>query len=403
MKILVTLENRFYKSPAGKYYSNNIFDYSVWKKYLSVFHEVVICARVENIDYEMPEKMPANGPNVSFFELPMYVGLKQYLKKHFILKKRIQKAVYSADTFMLRIPGRISSLLWYELVSHGISYGVEVVGSVEDSLDTCGINPLLKRYLKWTQGSLQKNQCQRAAVSAYVSKEYLQKKYPPGGWSTHYSSIDLPQDVFLDDLGVQKKVSRIQQAIEGKRPFRICHAGTMGAMYKAQDDLIEAISLCRHKGFDVELVLMGDGKCRSIFEAKAKRCGIENHVKFLGNVSAGQSVRNEYDKSDLLVFPSLTEGLPRVPIEAMARGLTCIATNVGGIPELIPQQRLVFPRHPHDLAEKIQEMLSNPYVLKDQINENLKKSQEYSLNVLTQRRNKCYEKLIKVSQQNMVK
>lgn len=42
MRVMIALENRFYEGPSGAIYSNNVFDYSVWQRYLEVFDEVVI-------------------------------------------------------------------------------------------------------------------------------------------------------------------------------------------------------------------------------------------------------------------------------------------------------------------------------------------------------------------------
>jgi glycosyltransferase involved in cell wall biosynthesis len=67
--------------------------------------------------------------------------------------------------------------------------------------------------------------------------------------------------------------------------------------------------------------------------------------------------------ADLLVLPSLNEGLPRVILEAMATGLPVVATSVGGIPELVMDGRtglLVRPGDERALADAVCRVLADP-------------------------------------------
>lgn len=85
-------------------------------------------------------------------------------------------------------------------------------------------------------------------------------------------------------------------------------------------------------GVPVRLVLIGDGEARPAIEALAKELGIEQHLLMLGDRA---DVAILMPQLDLLVLTSRTEGLPMVLLEAMACGLPCIATAVGGIPGLL--------------------------------------------------------------------
>ena len=72
----------------------------------------------------------------------------------------------------------------------------------------------------------------------------------------------------------------------------------------------------------------------------------------------GEGVRRALDAADLFVLPSLTEGLPRALLEAMAKGLPAVASAVGGIPELLPSEFLVPAGQAHQLAERIHRLMS---------------------------------------------
>ena len=69
-------------------------------------------------------------------------------------------------------------------------------------------------------------------------------------------------------------------------------------------------------------------------KALTKRLGLEERVEFLGHQSQTE-VANWMRRASVLVVPSLSEGFPRVVLEGIAAGVPVVATNVGGIPELI--------------------------------------------------------------------
>ncbi|WP_411689990.1 glycosyltransferase family 4 protein [Acinetobacter indicus] len=96
------------------------------------------------------------------------------------------------------------------------------------------------------------------------------------------------------------------------------------------------------------------------------------------------------NKADLYIQPSRTEGLPRALIEAMARGLPAVATNVGGIPELLPSEFLIPPNAPQELANKIDLLISSQQLRYEQGRANYNKAREYDSEILRQRRTKFW-------------
>jgi glycosyltransferase involved in cell wall biosynthesis len=82
----------------------------------------------------------------------------------------------------------------------------------------------------------------------------------------------------------------------------------------------------------LKLALAGEGDQRNHLESLSAELGIENNVKFLG---ARNDLPNVLSACDSVIMPSLTEGFPRVAIEAMASAKPVIATRVGGTPEAI--------------------------------------------------------------------
>ena len=73
-------------------------------------------------------------------------------------------------------------------------------------------------------------------------------------------------------------------------------------------------------------------------------------------------------------------------IEAMARALPCIGSTVGGIPELLPPEDMVFPGDAGALARKIREVVTDPARMARMSARNLKMAREYRGEILRERR-----------------
>lgn len=91
---------------------------------------------------------------------------------------------------------------------------------------------------------------------------------------------------------------------------------------------------------DAKLVLVGDGELRQELEAETAALGLEGNVIFAGE----QPNPEDYlARADVFVLSSLVEGLPLCVLEAMAAGLPVIATEVGGLPDLIGDNGALVP------------------------------------------------------------
>jgi glycosyltransferase involved in cell wall biosynthesis len=128
-----------------------------------------------------------------------------------------------------------------------------------------------------------------------------------------------------------------------------------------------------------------------MLEKMARTLGIYERCNFLGEVPAGELVRRVLDQSDIFVLPSRVEGLPRAIIEAMARGLPCIGSTVGGIPELLPTEDLVKPGDVDGLAALIREVMADPARQKRMSIRNLAESRKYADDLLKSKRIAFYQ------------
>ncbi len=127
--------------------------------------------------------------------------------------------------------------------------------------------------------------------------------------------------------------------------------------------LLEAFSLARQRGMDAKLVIIGDGTLRSDLESKARSLHLEDSVHFTG-IQPHDRIALWMNASDLLCLPSINEGCPNVVLESLSCGIPVVASNVGGIPELIEDRKqgiLVEPANAEMLAAAITETLQKSW------------------------------------------
>jgi glycosyltransferase involved in cell wall biosynthesis len=108
----------------------------------------------------------------------------------------------------------------------------------------------------------------------------------------------------------------------------------------------------------LRLVLVGDGPERAELTRQAQALGIADAVVFAGHVT---NVNPYYAMASLFVLPSHSEGSPNVLLEALAAGVPIVATEVGGVPEVITHEAnglLAPPSSPDRLAEAMDRALS---------------------------------------------
>jgi len=138
----------------------------------------------------------------------------------------------------------------------------------------------------------------------------------------------------------------------------ICFMGTMGPR-KGVDYLIEAIIELKHRGLgELRFRICGPGERRGELESRLAAGGASEMAIVTGRVP---NPFEEIVAADLLVVPSLFDSYPNTVLEALHAGTPVIGSRVGGIPDMLESEELLFPpMDPGAIADRIERCIREP-------------------------------------------
>lgn len=393
-KLFFFTEARYIKYK-NHYYNSGALKYGLFKRYLRVFSDVIVVARVQYIhnsnDPRIKSCTPANrvdGINLTVYELPYYHGFSQYVKKLGEFKASLNKVlpfIKEEDRCLLRVPGNVGESAARILRRNNIPYYVEVVGNPIDVFSKGSNTHILRFLFKIILPRSLKITVLNAKGVCYITSLVLPEIYPASNkaFTAIISNVELLNDDFIYNV----KTNFTEDSI------KIISIGSLDQMYKGPDIMLKAIKLLIKQKIDVELTWIGEGKHKNEMIKLAKDLGIDKHCNFIGFIDDRMTIRELLDNADLFVLPSRAEAQGRVILEAMARGKIVIATDVGGIPEIVPKRFLIPKNDSTSLAEKIIEVKQLPGKHYWQ-NENLRKSKQYDIKSMTQKRDEFLKKIL---------
>lgn len=380
MRVAVASEVRLLRGPDGVVRApSEGRGYRFWARYLVEFGSVLVVARVVNT--KDLAGVPVEGPHVSVWPVTDYKGAAGLVRSW----KRVRADVGSAirrsgdAAYVARVPGVLGTLMVRELHQNGWPYALEVVGDPRTALEFSSL-PIVARKIIANAGATRlRRECLGADAVSYVTRDTLQRAYPAANTAitAHYSSVELPPDAFVS-----------RPIVRDRFPQNLAAVGTLNQPYKGFDILIDA--LARIPKELAVLRIVGSGSLRSELERRAYTRGVQDRVVFVGQLGTAREVQEELDRADIFVMPSRTEGLPRALIEAMARGLPCIASKVGGIPELLPEADMVPAGRDDNLARSLQRVIVSAPLRREMAERNLQTAQHYAASELDEARRRFY-------------
>lgn len=184
----------------------------------------------------------------------------------------------------------------------------------------------------------------------------------------------------VTETDILSKKPNMKGRLTSKR-IRLLSVGNLIAI-KGHDYLIEALQLLtKENEYSFTLTLIGTGNYESVIRAKIENLGLTDQVRLIGYIPHGE-LNSFYEKADIFVLPSLSEGTPKVIPEAMAKGLPVIATSVGGTPSLIDHMKngiIVEPKNPGAIAEAVLNLVKDQALRKLIIENSLKSAEKFTI------------------------
>ncbi|WP_394171937.1 glycosyltransferase family 4 protein [Thalassotalea litorea] len=121
---------------------------------------------------------------------------------------------------------------------------------------------------------------------------------------------------------------------------RLLYVGNLKANKGVMELIQSFIALLKHHP-DAELVIAGQGAMEPAMKQLLEQANVQNKVTFLGSIAHSQ-VADEIRRARVVVLPSYAEGVPNILLEAMACGKPVVATEVGGIPEIVTDETSIL-------------------------------------------------------------
>lgn len=355
MRLLILSDGAVYKQ-SGKYYSEDTFLRFI-QNLSEYFEDITLSIPVSNSPLKKEKLLfklfeSWDSSNLKIIETyPYRTVINFYRKLPLILIKNLPlltKAVKNSDIVFLRLPAMNAFLVSLLSLFYNKPVVCYVVGSEEE---------VVEKGLKY-RGILKKLASNIAHLHSFIYKKIVQRSkvafFLSGGLKTEFGSRNDNSYLMLTSLMAEKDIQVRNDTIQNDT-VTLLYVGRL-AHEKGLDYLIYAIANLVHEGFKVKLLIGGEGPEREKLESLSRELGLDTTIEFLGFIPFGKELDEIYIMSDIFVLPSFSEGAPKVLLEAMAKGLPLISTDVGGVSDIIKDEEngiLIQPRSSEAIAHAV--------------------------------------------------
>lgn len=340
-------ENRYYLPYTHWIYLNEI------RKY---YDEVVLLSSCKCLEKEeITDYIDITFQNTTVYELPYSTGYVDAVKYFFAYKEAYQK-IKDVTTYYSRYPAPFG---WLQKV-----YGKKekrIIHYVGDPIDAAKNNPNFTKLRKMVLINAFKPEnyfynwaCRGAKVFTnghHIAEKLAKRKI---GATPLISSTLTENDFFFKNKIINPENSNFIY---------------LGYLRKAKgvETIIKAFGILQKKRPNIKLTIIGSGEFEQVLKSVCENQHI-NNVSFLGHIDDRTKINNLLRSHDVFLFGSLSEGSPRVILEAMANGLSVISTPVGSLPKTFEDKKEILFAEFNNEIDFSNKMLS---VLEDNTRYNL--------------------------------
>lgn len=382
-KVLFVHDGPMYYNPQNNTYFGVHYDDKLVNRYIFFGQKVTFLMRLKTILHEETKKYNLiKSPQFSFVEIPNYKSIKSYIVNLGPARKIIEAAVKENDIIIVRLPSSAGVIALKKAREINKPVLVEFVACVFDALwnyDWRG--KLMAHYKLYKYKKLMKHN----AHTIYVTKMFLQSRYPSSGKSIGCSDVEIPA---LNENILEKRLKKIKGS---KVPYVLGTVAALDVPYKGQKDVIRAIGLLKKQGIFIKYKLVGQGETGDL-EKAIINSDVNDLVEIIGPLPHDE-IFNFLESIDLYIQPSKQEGLPRALVEAMSKACPALGARTAGIPELIPEECIFKPGDIDQICNKLKKI--DHFWLQNQATLNFNVSKDYEAEKLENRRRGFYYQFLK--------
>ena len=185
MRVSIVLEQRFVHLPDGRAYDNGQATYLHWQRYLGQFEEVQVVGRSQPVTEVPPGYRPVDGPGVRFWPVPYYQGPLGLARRLEPVLSSLQRALEAQDTVVVRLSGVLGHLAAELRLAQGRPFSAEIINDPYQGFASgghqTGVGRVTQPLFRTALTRLTQRHTRRAAATQYVTREALQRRYPPAG------------------------------------------------------------------------------------------------------------------------------------------------------------------------------------------------------------------------------
>lgn len=384
MSIIFINDHPFYIDENKNVFTSGTLTADVWKRFTENFGKLTVIGRGVKLQNESHHHKQAHAENVLFDLFFEIKGGKDYFKYRKKIVEKLTPYIQQSEYIVLRLPSNIGVIAADICKKYNKKYFVEVVGCAYDSMWFFG--NFQGKLLASITASGNRKAIRNATAAIYVTENYLQERYPNPNKQINASNV------VIEDFEKHVLIKHLDYLKANNSPKKIGMIGNIALPYKGYEILFRAL---KNVMIDFQLQIVGGGDPKWIKQL-IENFGLEDKVILKGRINDRNQIYEFLDTLDLYVQPSMTEGLPRGVIEAMARACPIIASNAGGIPELISKDFIYGVKDSKHLGRLINSSLGDISILEKMSCENFERSKEYVFDRINNRR---YQFLLEIKKE----